>query len=81
MDPNTGDITPGAVVGSGVHMNAAFWKKIPTNAQEIILYGNLPPLNNIGDGIGFYFADVPEPTSAILATLALLLFAARTRRR
>jgi hypothetical protein len=81
MDPTTGDITPGAVIGGGVHMNAAFWKKIPTNAQEIILYGNLPPLNAIGDGIGFYFADVPEPTTALLASFALMFLATRARRR
>jgi hypothetical protein len=83
MDPNTGYITPGPLVnsGGGVHMNAAFWKKIPTNAQEIILYGDLPGLNTLGDGIGFYFADVPEPTTALLASLAIMFLAARARRR
>jgi hypothetical protein len=82
MDPNSGDITPGVVLNNnGKHMDAAFWKKIPKNAQEIILYGDLPPLNFQGDGIGFYFADVPEPATALLACLSLMLLSASTRRR
>jgi hypothetical protein len=75
MDPSTGDITPGPLVhmGAGIHMDAAFWKKIPVGTQQIIFTGNLPPLNNQGDGIGFYFADVPEPSTAVMATICLFV--------
>jgi MYXO-CTERM domain-containing protein len=70
----TGDLSAGAVINAGgTHTNAAFWDSIPAGTKQIIVYGNLPPLNNIGDGVGYYFAEVvPEPSSIVLAGLGLL---------
>jgi hypothetical protein len=69
-----GDIIPGAVIngGIGTHMDAAFYDGIPAGTQEIRVYANLDPLNLIGDGVGYYFAEiVPEPTSVMLAAFGL----------
>jgi hypothetical protein len=82
-----GVITPGGTINGGVgtHTDAAFWKNIPTTTKKIILYGNLPPLNTIGDGVGYYFAEltIPEPCSLMICTvgmLSLAIFAGRRRR-
>lgn len=83
MAPN-GDITAGGTIngGIGTHTDAAFWRNIPTGTQKIIVYGDLPPLNNIGDGVGYYFAElVPEPTSFVLLTLGFFTFGATCRQR
>jgi hypothetical protein len=84
MNTATGDITFGALINAGgTHTNAAFWNNIPLGTKQIIVYGNLPPLNNIGDGVGYYFAEVvPEPSSFVLGglgVLALGLYAAKRR--
>jgi hypothetical protein len=80
-----GDITPGVTIngGIGTHTSATFWKNIPTNTQKIIVYGDLPPLNNIGDGVGYYFAELlPEPSSILFSIIGLgLLTFSRRRRR
>jgi hypothetical protein len=67
----TGDITaPTLINAGGVHTDAMFLYKIPTGTQQIIVTGNLPPLNNIGDGVGYYFAEVvPEPSSVVMAAI------------
>ncbi|MGA2440882.1 MAG: PEP-CTERM sorting domain-containing protein [Tepidisphaeraceae bacterium] len=81
MNTATGDLSAGAVINpNGTHTDAAFWYNIPTTTKEIIVYGNLPPLNNIGDGVGYYFAEVevPEPASlSMLAAGALLMLRRR----
>ena len=82
LNTTTGEISPGAVINGGVgtHTSATFWNGIPVGTKEILVYANLPPLNNIGDGVGYYFAEqvVPEPT-AIAAIGATAL--GRRRRR
>lgn len=73
MNPVTGDITTGLVMNPfGVHTDAAFWNKIPVGTKEIIVTATLPPLNNIGDGVGYYFAEpVPEPSTIVLLIVGL----------
>lgn len=75
MNTSTGEITPGATINGGVgtHTDAAFWKNIPTTTKKILIYGNLPPLNNIGDGVGYYFAElaIPEPCSVALCAFSM----------
>ena len=82
LNPATGDITPGALINaSGTHTDAAFWNNIPAGTKQIIVYADLPPLNLLGDGVGYYFAEVvPEPTTLALGLVSLGLFAARRRR-
>jgi hypothetical protein len=75
----------GALLNAGgTHMDAAFFDNIPAGTKQIIVYGNLAPLNLIGDGVGYYFAEVvPEPSSFVLCGLglaALALYAVRRRR-
>ena len=73
MNTSTGEITPGALINSfGTHTDAAFWDNIPVGTKQIIVYGNLPPLNTLGDGVGYYFAEVvPEPSSFAFSVLGL----------
>jgi hypothetical protein len=83
--PSTGEVTFGAPIngGAGTHTNAAFWTKIPTGTKQIIVYADLPPLNTIGDGVGYYFAEVPEPTSLVLCAFGMVslgIFGGRRRR-
>ena len=81
--PSTGDITFSNAIlnGGGVHTDALFFNSIPLGTKEIIVTAMLPALNNLGDGVGYYFAEpVPEPSAAILAALgglALLLWRRR----
>ena len=74
-----GDLTFGALTNSGgTHTDAIFYDKLilPTGTSKIIVHANLPSLNTVGDGVGYYFADVvPEPTSlgVILAAGSLMI--------
>jgi hypothetical protein len=82
----TGEISAGAVInGGGTHTNALFWNKIPAGTTEIRVYGNLSPIpgNTLGDGVGYYFAEicVPEPASFAIAGMGLSCLATLTRRR
>ena len=81
----TGDITaPTLINAGGTHTDAMFHDGIPTGTKQIIVTANLPPLNTIGDGVGYYFAEpVPEPSSVVLASvgLATLAWYAYRRRR
>jgi hypothetical protein len=85
MTPINGEVTFGATIngGSGIHTDATFWNKIPTGTQKIIVYGDLPPLNTIGDGVGYYFAEklVPEPGSLILSAVGMVSWCIFGRRR
>lgn len=85
MNTLTGDLLAGALLNPfGTHTDAAFWDNIPAGTQQIIVYGNLPPLNPIGDGVGYYFAEVvPEPSSFALCAFGLfflVMFGYRRRR-
>ena len=81
----TGDITaPTQINKFGTHTDAIFLDGIPAGTQQIIVTGNLPPLNNIGDGVGYYFAEpVPEPSSVVMAAIggAALVWAGLRRCR
>jgi hypothetical protein len=86
MNTSNGEVTFGATINGGVgtHTDAAFWNKIPIGTKQIIVYGDLPPLNNIGDGVGYYFAElaVPEPCTFALSALGLFslgMFGSRRR--
>ena len=85
LDTLTGDITaPTLINAGGTHTDAMFLYKIPTGTQQLIVTGNLPPLNNIGDGVGYYFAEVvPEPSSVVMAVIggAALVWAGLRRDR
>lgn len=68
LNLSNGDITAPVSISGSVHTDAMFFKGIPAGTQQIIVTANLPPLNNIGDGVGYYFAEpVPEPSSLALA--------------
>lgn len=82
----TGDITaPTLINAGGTHTDAMFFDGIPIGTQQIIVTANLPPLNNIGDGVGYYFAEiVPEPSTLALSIVGAGVcgvLAARSRRR
>jgi hypothetical protein len=84
--PSSGDITFSNALlngGSGVHTDALFFKGLPLGTQEIIVTATLPALNNLGDGVGYYFAEpVPEPSSFVLAAMGLVsLYVFRHRRK
>jgi hypothetical protein len=81
----TGDITaPTLINAGGTHTDAMFFDGIPIGTKQIIVTANLPPLNTIGDGVGYYFAEVvPEPSSFVLCALGLVslfMFGRRQRR-
>ncbi len=88
MSTINGDITFGGAINGGVstrtHTDAAFWRTIPQFTKQIIVTANLPPLNNIGDGVGYYFAEltaVPEPSTIALTSVGLFSLLASRRRR
>jgi hypothetical protein len=72
LNTSTGELSWGALINAGgVHTDAAFWDNIPVGTKKIIVYGDLPALNLIGDGVGYYFAEVvPEPGSVALLGVA-----------
>ena len=72
--PSSGDITfnPATLNNGGIHTDAIFLNKIPLGTQEIIVTGTLPALNNLGDGVGYYFVETPEPSTLMLAALGLV---------
>jgi hypothetical protein len=82
LNTSTGDITYGALLNPlGIHTDAAFWNNIPIGTKKIIVYGNLPPLNDIGDGVGYYFAEIiPEPSTLALLCLGAVGLAIKARR-
>lgn len=73
LNTSTGDITaPTLINAGGTHTDAMFFDGILTGTKQIIVTANLPPLNNIGDGVGYYFAEiVPEPSSFVLLAIGL----------
>ena len=86
MNTSNGIITFGGTIngGAGIHTDAAFWRNIPFGTKQINVIANLPPLNTIGDGVGYYFAEltaVPEPSTIALSTLGLFALLAKQRRR
>ncbi len=82
LDPTTGDITAPMSLSGTTHTDAIFFHRIPSGTQQIIVTANLPPLNNIGDGVGYYFAEivVPEPSSCALLAIGIAMLAMRGRR-
>jgi hypothetical protein len=82
MNTATGDLSPGTAINpNGTHTDAAFWYNIPTTTKQIIVYGNLPPLNNIGDGVGYYFAEVHVREPSAVAFLGVGTLGLLSRRR
>ena len=82
MDLNTGDLSFGNPIGGSTHTDAAFWDNLPTGVETIMVHADLPPLNLVGDGVGYYFAElVPEPSSFLLSAMAGLSVLRRRRRR
>lgn len=84
MTTSTGEVTFGGSINGGVgtHTDAAFWRNIPITTQEIRVYADLPTLNTIGDGVGYYFAElVPEPGSFALCACGLFSLGVFRRRR
>ena len=74
LNTATGDITaPTLINTNGVHTDAMFFDNIPAGTKAIIVTGHLGPLNNVGDGVGYYFAEiVPEPTTLALVGLSFV---------
>ena len=72
--PSSGDLTfnPANLPNGVIHTDAIFLNKIPLGTQEIIVTGTLPALNNLGDGVGYYFVETPEPSTLLLAAFGLL---------
>jgi hypothetical protein len=81
--PSSGNITFSNAIlnNSGIHTDALFFDGIPAGFKEIIVTATLPALNNLGDGVGYYFAETPEPSAFVLAGLGLLGLAATACRR
>jgi len=81
--PSSGDLTfnPANLPNGAIHTDAIFLNKIPLGTQEIIVTGTLPALNNLGDGVGYYFVETPEPSTFVLGGLGILGLAAAARRR
>jgi hypothetical protein len=73
--PSSGDISFSNAIlnASGVHTDAMFLNGIPLGTKEIIVTANLPPLNTIGDGVGYYLAEqvIPVPPAVWLFGSAL----------
>jgi len=74
LNTTNGDITaPVLINNAGTHTDAMFFNNIPVGTKQIIVTGHLGPLNNVGDGVGYYFAEIiPEPTSIALVGLSLV---------
>ena len=81
MDLSNGNLSFGTPLTGTTHTDAAFWDNLPTGVQTIVVHGNLPPLNTVGDGVGYYFAEVPEPSSAVIALLGSVCCVAMRARR
>ncbi len=82
--PSSGDITFSNAVlnASGIHTDAIFLNNLPLGTKQIIVTATLPALNNLGDGVGYYFAEpVPEPSSFVLAAMGLASLVVFRRRR
>lgn len=85
MNTATGEVTFGGSINgnNGTHTDAAFWRNIPITTKEIRVYADLPSLNTIGDGVGYYFAEltVPEPCSTAMCAFGIFSFSAILGRR
>lgn len=72
--PSSGDLTfnPANLPNGAIHTDAIFLNKIPQGTKEIIVTATLPALNNLGDGVGYYFVETPEPSTLMLAAFGLV---------
>jgi hypothetical protein len=65
-----GDLVWTTPLGGSTHTDAIFIDNLPVGTTQIIVTGHLGPLNNIGDGVGYYFVEpVAEPSSLLLAAV------------
>ncbi|MES1212958.1 MAG: PEP-CTERM sorting domain-containing protein [Singulisphaera sp.] len=84
FSPSSGDVSfSNAILNAGgIHTNALFFDGIPVGTKEIIVTATLPPLNGLGDGVGYYFAEpVPEPSTIALATIGVGVLITKLFRR
>jgi hypothetical protein len=80
--PSSGDINFGPSLGNGgIHTDALFFNGIPAGTKEIIVTATLPALNNLGDGVGYYFVEVPEPSTYVLVGFSAITLALLAHRR
>ncbi len=83
FNPSTGELSPTFPIngGNGVHTDATFLYNIPTTTLEIRVYADLPPLNSIGDGVGYYFTEAHVPEPATIAVFSLVIAQVLRRNR
>ena len=81
FNPSTGELYPGISIPGRINTNPAFFYNIPATTLEIRIYADLPTLNSIGDGVGYYFAEPHVPAPASVGVLAMAAIGLGRRRR
>lgn len=81
LNQTNGDLILGSSLSGSTHTDAIFFDQLilGTGTTQITVTANLPPLNSIGDGVGYYFAEVhvPEPATAAALLLTTPIFRRR----
>lgn len=81
FNPGSGELFPSYSIPGSTHTDAAFFYNIPATTLEIRIYADLPALNPIGDGVGYYFAEAHVPAPASAGVMAIAAIAMSRRRR